>query len=69
MLNAVMPSVAFFCYAECRCDECRHAKCRGAIKVQVQEKQNGAINFKKLSLHLQGACIIKLFTAVIVAIS
>jgi hypothetical protein len=35
------------------------------FKVQVQEKQNGAINFKKLSLHLQGACIIKLFTAVI----
>jgi hypothetical protein len=28
------------------------------FKVQVQEKQNGAINFKKLSLHLQGPVLL-----------
>jgi hypothetical protein len=54
MLHAVMPSVAFFATLNVVMLNVAMQSVVAPFKVQVQEKQNGAINFKKLSLHLQG---------------
>ncbi len=44
MLTVVKPSVAFYCYAECRYTECCSGECRRAVQLPIYaSKYDGLI--------------------------